>query len=156
QNEEPPKTEPKGGSIWDKLPSLSLEMTVTIGPQAGVTVGEIAKADLTVAGFELMKDKTTLNEGGNGELKSEKKLGTMKMTSDTDGVSSESMKVTNKAGISLFGFGVEGGQEQRLDGSDYKSFTKVTGKDGNMFSSVKEETDISGNTTVKQESGFTL
>ena len=74
QQKEAPKEEP---SIWQKLPSFSLEFNVTIGPQAGVTVGELAKADLTVASFEIMSEKASFNEDKKGEVKDEKKLGNL-------------------------------------------------------------------------------
>ena len=150
ENKEPPKS----GGI---LPSFSLEISVSVGPQAGVTVGEIVKADLSVASLELINDKSSYSDG---EFKSEKKLGTMETSGETDGVKDGTMKMTNKAGITILGFGVEGGQEQKLDGdlrsSDSKTFTKSSFREGNLGSSIKKETDKEGNTTVKQESGFTV
>lgn len=157
QPKEEPKEAPKEPSFWDKLPSLSIEISVSVGPQAGVTVGDYVKADLSVASLEVMNDKTTF-EGG--EFKSEKKLGTMKTSGDTDGVQPGTMKMTNKAGITILGFALEGGQEQNLNSdlqsSGYKTFTKSSFREGNFGSSIKKETDKQGNTTVKQESGFSL
>jgi len=86
--------------------------------------------------------------------------GTMKTSGDTDGVQPGTMKMTNKAGVTILGFALEGGQEQNLNSdlqsSGYKTFTKSSFREGNFGSSIKKETDKQGNTTVKQESGFSL
>src|SRR5690606_6871316 len=42
------------------LPDMSLEINVTVGAQAGVKIGEVFEADVTVINTEILKDETSI------------------------------------------------------------------------------------------------
>ena len=139
-----------------ELPDISLEITVTAGAQAGIKIGNIVEADVTVVNVEVVKDETSLKDGN---LSSTKKLGTLKATPE-NGVESDKTQVENSVGLQIMGVGGKIGQKQNVDGdiqsSDYVTFTESGAGVGNIASSIIEETDSKGNTRTKQESSFTI
>jgi hypothetical protein len=159
KKEDPKKEEPKKeepgllNKLLNSLPKISVESTVTVGPQIGVKVGKVAEADLTILNFEVIKDKTTVDPK-TGDVTSTKQLGGKQVSSEKDGVTDVGVKMTNKVGVSLFGFGGEVGQFNQ--GNEFKTTKQVSGSFEGMVSTVTEETDLVGNKTVKQESGFSI
>lgn len=139
------------------LPDLSLEINVTVGPQAGVKVGNLVEADLTVGNIEVLKDETQLKDG---EISSKKQLGTLTATPEEGVNNNGTMKVENSVALQVLGFGGKIGQKQYIDGdghsSGYNTFTEGSVNYGGFSGTVIKETDKSGNTTVKEESSFTV
>ena len=138
------------------LPDVSLEITVTAGAQAGVKIANLVEADVTVVNFELVKDETSFKDG---EFSNTKKLGTLKINSEGD-IESDKTQVENSAALQVFGIGGKIGQKQNIDGdlqsSNFVTFTESGASIGGAGSTIIEETDLSGNTTTKQESSFAI
>jgi len=136
---------------------FGIEISVSVGPQAGVKIGNLVEADLTVASFTLVKDETKVSDD---EVSSTKQIGTKKIDANKEGIQDGEVELTNSVGLSILGLGGKIGQTQNINGdgtsSDFKTFTETAASVGNISSTIIEETDKGGNTTTRQESSFTI
>jgi hypothetical protein len=139
-----------------KLPDMSLKISVTVGAQAGIEIGNLVKADVTVVNIEVIKDETSLKDG---ELSITKQVGPLK-TSESGEFESTGMKVENSIGLQVGGFGGKIGQKQEIDSNGYSSnyvtYTEGSAKLTGIGATVTKETDVLGETKVKQDASFSI
>jgi RHS repeat-associated protein len=144
-----PQTDPQ------KKPNvkLELELSITLGPQAALKLGDLFGLDLTILAVEIFNTKMTYgkNSSGSAQLFKDK-------VSTDEGSKRNGMKMKNEVGASFLGFGGKIGQEQRIFGetlsSDYKSYSQFNAKVGDVGSKISEETDYLGNVSTTQETSY--
>jgi len=139
------------------LPDMSLEINVTFGAQAGIKIGEVFEADITVFNTEIIKDETSIKDG---EFNSSKQLGPLKATPEGGVENNGKMTVENSVALKGLGLGGKIGQKQEVDGdarySNYKQFSEKGAELFGFGGKIVKETDLSGNSTVKKEGSFSI
>lgn len=102
------------------LPKINLSAKITFGAQAGVTLGSLAKADVTVFSLNVAEAKVSSNKGKIIKSQSEV-FGIDTRTGKSNGVQTE-----HKLGISALGTTAEGGFEHQLLGDSQGPYTTGT------------------------------
>ncbi len=117
-------------SILDRIPKISMSAKITVGAQAGLSLGKLGAADLTVYSLNLAEAKVSTNKGRVTESESTV-LGT-----DTKSKANNGIQVESKAGVSLLGTSAEGGFDSQLHLNDgfYTTGTKSVVKFGGLLS----------------------
>lgn len=130
----------------ENLPKVEFSAKMTLGAQAGVTIGKLAKADLTVFSLNIAESKISSNKGKITKAKSEL-MGFDTRTGKSDGIQTE-----HKIGASLLGTAAEGGFEHRLHGDlesgPYTTGTKSVVKLGGLLSESSFQPNLSSSVEI--------
>jgi RHS repeat-associated protein len=138
--------------------SAKMEFGVTIGPQAGVKLGN-SELDVTVGSAKVFSENVSLQKG---KLTVEGQALTDKMTVDAKSAKSEKagVEVENKFGIKLGGIGYEFGQVQDI-GSDLvssnsRTYQKTSIYKGDGSVTFTKETSSDGTVKVSGENSYSI
>lgn len=102
---------------------------------------------------ELYKETASFKDG---KLDATRKFGGMEYSASSGEWDNTGAKLTHKAGLTLFGFGGEIGQEQNSNSSDYKSYYETGANESGFGAKVKHETDSSGKESTSQQTEWTI
>jgi hypothetical protein len=144
-------------SILKNIPDLSIESNVTFSSQAGVKLGEMFEADITVGNIGLMKDELSFK---NGKLSDVIRLRPLVLDEEGNIQNTGKMTVENSIGVKGFGFGGKVGQTQDIDGdlgsSNGVQFVERGAEAGGFGAKIIEEIKPNGNSVVKSEESFSV